>query len=518
MQSRGPWGIYAALLFGTFVTIEAAAFQAPVLPSLARHFGIPVSLAALILVLYFLALTVFAPIMGRLGDQYGRRKVLTAGMVLFAASEFVAAWAPSFGVFLAARFAQGLGVACILPGVYAYVTHLFPADRRGLALGILTFTMTLGAASGGLLGALLIETLGWPSVYWISGILALLGLLPVRLLVPEIAATRAPAPFDYTGAMLLMLTIGALLSLPGWATTLGWSSPLTLATVVTGFVSLALLWRHSRRAKDPVIDTSILTRPAFALPSAIYWLHMLFFSGVLYSLAFFINHRPGGSAAQFGFVTLFLYGSGMVSAPFAGRLIDRFNARTVSSVALSGTLLGSLLLLQIDVHSPLWMVIAVVCIFGLMVGANTPAVMKVAFGAVPPERMGAGTGLFSMIRDLGNPTGSALSLALFGATLAYQTRASLRRQLESLGLDGASFEALAQAAGGRVRELPAALLDRLTHDGIEVEGLLRLANVEGLDSALDKVGYLLTAMILVALLLSLRLPRTQPAPVARAET
>ena len=100
MNTRSPWTIYTALLFGTFITIEAAAFQAPALPSITRHFGIPVTLAALILVFYFLGLTVLAPIMGRWGDLNGRRKVLSFGLLIFAASEFAAAWAPSFTLFI----------------------------------------------------------------------------------------------------------------------------------------------------------------------------------------------------------------------------------------------------------------------------------------------------------------------------------------------------------------------------------------------------------------------------------
>ena len=211
-DTRTAWAIYAALLFGTFITIEAAAFQAPALPSVTRHFGIPVNMAALVLILYSLALTVFAPIMGRLGDQHGRKKVITIGMLVFAISEFAAAWAPNFWFFLGARFVQGLGAACILPGVFAYAAHLFPDNKRGMALGILAFTMTFGAASGGLLGGLLIDRLGWPSVYWISGALTLIGLIPVRLLVPEIAPAKAQSAFDYTGALLLFALIASLLS------------------------------------------------------------------------------------------------------------------------------------------------------------------------------------------------------------------------------------------------------------------------------------------------------------------
>ena len=165
MDSRRVWTIYVALLFGTFITVEAAAFQAPALPSLTRHFGISINLAATILIMYSLGMTVFAPIMGRLGDQIGRKRVLLAGMLGFSISEVIAATALNFPVFLTARFLQGLGVACIVPAVYAYIGHLFPEHKRGMALGIFAMTMTLGAASGGLLGGLLIDHYGWPSIY-----------------------------------------------------------------------------------------------------------------------------------------------------------------------------------------------------------------------------------------------------------------------------------------------------------------------------------------------------------------
>ncbi|MBS0391214.1 MAG: MFS transporter [Proteobacteria bacterium] len=512
MEARNPWGVFVALLFGTFVTIEAAAFQAPALPSVTRHFGIPVNLAALILVLYFLALTVFAPIMGRFGDQHGRKKVLTGGLLIFALSEFAAAWAPNFPTFLTARFAQGFGVACILPGVFAYVTHLFPEQRRGTALGVLTFTMTFGAASGGLLGGLLIDRLGWPSVYWISGALALVGLLTVRLLVPEIRAKRMDGTFDYPGAMLLFAAIASLLSLPTWAGNFGARSPITWAIAVTGCTSLVMLWRRSGRTATPVVDATILSRMAFALPSAIYWLHMLFFSGIVYSLAFFINNRPGGTAAQFGFVTLFLYGSGLLSAPLAGRLIDRFEPRTVSIIALAGSLAGALMFVGIRVDTSLWMVIAVTCVLGFSMGANTPAIMKMAFSAIPPQKMGAGTGLFSMFRDLGSPTGSSFSLAVFGATLAYQTSASLQHRGASAGLDPETIDALTRFAGSRAQTLPDELSARVSAHAVEAQSLVDHARLDGLGTALTNVGYLLTVLIGFALLLAICLRRQLSGP------
>ncbi|NMG76764.1 MFS transporter [Aromatoleum diolicum] len=456
MDSRAAWKIYAALLFGTFITIEAAAFQAPALPSLTKHFGIAINLAALILVFYSLGLTVFAPIMGRLGDQLGRKRVLLAGLLGFALSEVAAAAAPNFGVFLGARFVQGLSVACIMPGVLAYITHLFPEHRRGMALGIFAMTMTLGAASGGLLGGLLIDRFGWPSVYWVSGALAIVGIVPVALVVPDMRSNQPRSPFDLKGALFLFATIGALLTLPTWIGNFGLTSPWGVGIIAVGVLALAMLWRSGRHTAAPVVDIAILRNRAFALPTAIYWLHLVTSSGIVYSLAFFVNGRPGGSASQFGFVALFLYGSSMLAAPLAGRLIDRFAARWVSIAALMGTLAGLAMLQGFRADTPLWSIVATVCVLGLMIGSNTPAVMKLALGAVPAEKLGAGTGLFSTLRDLGAPTGSSLGLAVFSASLAFH-----------------------KAAG----------------------------NPEALAASLSNVAWLLTGLISIALLLSLRLAR-----------
>jgi MFS family permease len=456
LDSRVAWKAYFALLFGTFVTIEAAAFQAPALPRLTLHFGIPINLAALILLMYFLGLTVFSPIMGRLGDQRGRKRVLSIGLLGFTLSEFLAAAAPNFAVFLAARFLQGLSVACILPGIFAYIAHLFPEQRRGMALGIFTMTMTLGAASGGLLGGLLIDRSGWSSIYWLSGILSLVGLLPVAALVPEIRGTQAPTPFDLRGALYLFTSICALLSLPTWVSNFGLSSPYAFVIAAVGTFSLVLLWRSDRRTKAPVIEINILRHRAFALPTLIYWLHMLCFSGTVYALAYFISGRPGGSASLFGFVTLFLYGSSALSAPIAGRLIDKFSPRTITIFSLLGTLTGLATLFTFRMDTPMWIIIGTVCVLGITMGSNSPGLMKLAIGAVPRDRMGAGTGLFSMLRDLAAPTGSSLSLAVFGASLAFNTQHG---------------------------------------------------NPSALAVALSTVGYLLIALIGLALLLSLRLEK-----------
>lgn len=507
MDSRAAWKSYLSLLCGAFVTVEAAAFQAPVIPSIARYFGIQISLGALVMLLYFVALTVLAPIIGRLADQVGRKRVVLCGLVIFAAAEFLAAGAGNFATLVIARFLQGVGVASILPVVYSYVSFLFPEDKRGAAFGVLTLATSLGAASGGLFGGLLVDHFGWRSVYWMTGTLALAALLPIAVFLPEVRFRVTRPRFDYAGACSLFIVITALLSTPIWVDILGLYSPFTLVAIASGLLGLVVLWRSSLKAEAPVVDGQILRKRAFSLPTAIYWLHILTLSGVIYTLAFFLNDRPGGSATQAGFVLMVLYGSCMLVAPFAGRLVDRVEARKVMIVALSLNVFVMVSFASINVDTPLWVVTLTVALLGATVGANTPAVMKVAVGSIPENRMGAGTGMISMFRDLGTPTGSSFALAVFGSALAAQTESAIRTRAQAQGVVGGLQDVLVEAARNRTGQIGSALESQLHALGVNAQALLNMAGSDGLSLALARVGYLLVGVAIAAWTLSLFLPR-----------
>src|SRR5690606_11249336 len=244
----------------------------------------------------------------------------------------------------------------------------------------------------------------------------------------------ASGRFDWPGALLLLATIAALLSLPTWAANFGADSWVTWTIVVVGLFSLVWLWGHSGRQAAPILDVSLLKDRRFAIPSAIYWIQMILSSGVVYSLAFFINTRPGGSASQFGMVTLALFGCTMLSSPISGKLIDRIEPRRIATLSLIGSLGAVIFLSQMDTSVPLSTVLVLTGFIGLMMGANSPALMKLALGAVPPHKAGAGSGLFSMLRDVGLPTGSSMALAIFGLSSSFHTRRVVEQTSAELGL------------------------------------------------------------------------------------
>lgn len=162
---RSQWIQFIALLFGSFICIEAMVFQAPAIPSISQHFELPTYLAGLIIISFYITSASFYPIMGRIADQVGRKKILLFGMVVFAVSEAAAAISPTFSFFLVARVFQGFAVSCILPVAMAYISIIFPPEKRGFATGVFTAVQGIGSMTGAVIAGYLIKIYGWPIIY-----------------------------------------------------------------------------------------------------------------------------------------------------------------------------------------------------------------------------------------------------------------------------------------------------------------------------------------------------------------
>lgn len=508
VSPRTAWTIFATLLFSTFVTIEAAAFQSPAMPQITRHFGIPVTAAALITTLYYLGAIVFAPIMGRLADRTGRKRMVMAGLFIFSVAECAAVFSPNFPVFLAARFLQGFGVACIFPVILAYIGALFSNKQRGTALGILTFAMMVGATSGGAVAGLMIARFGWTSIYWVSGALGMLGLALVAVFVPPSPPTQqVRSPFDLRGAVLLFLAIGGLLSAPTWAGNYGILSPQAIGALIIAIASMLALWFLEQRVAAPAVEVTLLRIRSFTLPALIFVLYGMCYASVLYSLAFFVVERPGGSAAQFGLVTMLLFGTGMLSAPLSGRLVDRMDPRHIVMVALVAAFGMLLMLSRFSNATPLWFIIATVMVLGFANGMKTPASMKIALNAIPPARLGAGSGLLTMLRDVGSPAGAAFGLAVFGATAGSRTGSAAEAIARNAGVDATLLGQVAAAAASQGKKITPELVAELQRHGLSIADVLRPAKEQALSSAMPEVAYVLMVLIGICFVLALMLPR-----------
>ncbi|WP_409366776.1 MFS transporter [Lysinibacillus sp. 38-6] len=508
--TRSQWVQFLALVFGAFVAIEAMAFQAPAIPVISQHFELPTYLAGLILLTFYVASATLYPIVGRLADQYGRKKMLIIGMVIFAISEVAAAIAPDFTVFLIARVFQGIAVGFILPIAIAYIGVIFPAEKRGMASGIFSSVQAIAAMSGAAIAGYLILQYGWQITYWLSAILAVLGLIVVLIFVEESKGEKQTS-FDFIGLILIFVTSATLLSVSTIGKTFGFFSPYAIITLIVGVAALTLLWICENRIHNPLVELSLLKIKRFSMAVGINLLIVATFMLFIYCMNFFITSRPGGDASQTGLFYMFLYGASSIGGLIVGRLSDKINGRSILIAIFFIPIIIMFIFTMLDASMPFNIIAALAVCLGFVSGANTPILMKFALNEVPKEKLAAGAGLFSFIRDFGTPLGSVSGIVLFSIFKDAAFKETLLASATEAGI--ASEHSAALLAAGQTGTVEnSALAEQLSSLGVSFESIYSTANAAGLTSAVHSIAYIAMALFATILLLCFLIPKAKKAP------
>ena len=508
--TRSQWVQFLALVFGAFVAIEAMAFQAPAIPVISQHFELPTYLAGLILLTFYVASATLYPIVGRLADQYGRKKMLIIGMVIFAISEVAAAIAPDFTVFLIARVFQGIAVGFILPIAIAYIGVIFPPEKRGMASGIFSSVQAIAAMSGAAIAGYLILQYGWQITYWLSAILAVLGLIVVLVFVEESKGEKQTS-FDFIGLILIFVTSATLLSVSTIGKTFGFFSPYTIITLIVGIVALTLLWICENRINNPLVELSLLKIKLFSMAVGINLLIVATFMLFIYCMNFFITSRPGGDASQTGLFYMFLYGASSIGGLIVGRLSDKISGRSILITIFFIPTIIMFIFTMLDASMPFNIIAALAVCLGFVSGANTPILMKFALNEVPKEKLAAGAGLFSFIRDFGTPLGSVSGIVLFSIFKDAAFKETLLASATEAGI--ASEHSAALLAAGQTGTVEnSALAEQLSSLGVSFESIYSTANAAGLTSAVHSIAYIAMALFAMILLLCFLIPKAKKAP------
>lgn len=411
---RNPWFVFFFLLISVFVLLEAAAFQSPALPFITANFGVEPGFAGAITLAYYAAAVVFAPLMGRLSDQIGRKEMILGGLTLFAVSEFLAALSPNFAIFLAARFLQGMGYASVFPVIFAYISDLFKEESRGKAIGYLGATATIGAASGGVIAGILIDLYGWSIIYWISGILSAIGAVIIYFTMPKTTNRSSKQVIDLPGAITLLITIGSIVTLPMMLTNFGMGSPISIALIITSILGLISLILVERKARVPVMDIKILRLRGIYVPAMIVILQNFCNIALIYALTYYIAGREGWGATETGIMSTVNYVFNSIATLTTGYLVDKYKPKFFVLAGAVLSLGGAFAYTLITTTSSYAYLIFAVSIVGLCSGLINPALMKIVMTDVPAALRGAGSGTYVMFRDIGVPLGSSIGLALYG--------------------------------------------------------------------------------------------------------
>jgi MFS family permease len=405
------------ILLGTLLNPLNSSMIAVALVRLRDDFGVTLATASWLVSAFYLAAAVGQPLMGRLADLLGPRRVFCSGWVLVALTGVLAPFAPGFGWLVGARVLQALGTSCAFPAGLALIrrsTRDPDAPPPAAALGALAVAASVSAALGPVLGGVLVAAAGWQAIFAVNAVLAVIGLPLALRILPRDAPTggglRGVARMvDWAGIALFTLvlagTLGILLSLSGGV--LWFLIPVVVVSAA------ALRWRE-RRAAAPIVDLEVAGDRRIATVFLQFAAVNVVFYAVFFGLPQWLEEVRGFGPAQAGLLLLPVAGLGVVVTPLTARLISRSGTRLPLLLGAASLTAGSVLMLTIGGATSVVAIVGVSAVLGIPNGFNNLGLQAALYERAPAEHTGAAGGLFQTSRYVGSILATALIGAVFG--------------------------------------------------------------------------------------------------------
>ena len=422
------WRILGVSLVIGFMALLDVSIVNVAIPSMQEGLGTTPGTIQWVVSGYALAFGLTLVAGGRLGDAYGRRRMMLLGLTGFVLSSAAVGFAPNAAAVIAARLAQGASAGLLTPQNSGLIQQLFRGRERARAFGLFGFTVSVSSATGPVLGGLIIALAGdedgWRWLFLVNVPIGIAALVAVRVLVPRrdpSTIDRSQTRIDVPGALLLGVTV-LLLLYPVVSTESGSRWPLLVLPLVPLGAWAFLRWeRHVvDRGRPPLLDVGLLRRlPGYGNGLAVGALYFTGFTGLLLVLSVYLQEQLGLTPLQAGLLmSPFAIGSA-VSSPVAGRFVTDVGRRiTVIALAtmMTGVLLMALLVPPRDAGTVAWVLVPALLLAGLGGGAVVSPNMTLTLNEVPPRMGGAAGGALQTGQRIGASIGAAVLMTAYQLT------------------------------------------------------------------------------------------------------
>lgn len=443
------WWVLVVLSISLFLVVVDNLIVNVALPTLQQELNASTSGLQWIVDSYSL---VFAGLLlagGGLGDRFGRKGALQAGLVLFALCSAVGAFSDSTGELIFWRGAMGIGAAFVFPATLAIITNLFiDPIERAKAIGIWSAVSGMAVAFGPIAGGFLLEHFWWGSVFLINVPIVAVALLAGAYLIPT---SRDPGAhrMDIIGLLLSVLAVASLvftvIESPHW----GWgsrSSNIGFLVAILAFI-LFIKWELSR--DEPLLDVSFFKNARFSAATGSIGIAFFCLFGFTFLVTQYFQFVRGYDTLSAGIHTLpFAIGAG-VTAPFAARAALRFGTKRVVTLGLINMAIGFTIVSTVDADTAYWGPVIISMLFmanglSLVTSPATDAVM----GSLPVDKAGVG----SAVNDISREAGGTLGVAVIGSVFVSLWTPAISSKFESIpglvdALPDGVFEASQESVG-----------------------------------------------------------------------
>lgn len=512
------WAILAVLVTSLLVVVLDNTILNIALPTIQRDLDATQSELVWAVDAYILVFAALLFTWGVLGDRYGRKKILTIGLIVFGAASAACAFAPSAEVLIGFRALMGVGGAAVLPVTLAIITVVFPPHERGKAIGMWAGAVGAAVALGPVLGGLLLEHPGWTnwltrndwgSVFLVNVPIVIIGLIGIFRVVPE---TRNPKPQKLDIPGLVMSFVGLVLLVYGIikaSETRTFVTASVLIPVILGLVIIAIFLVIEARSSHRSFDVSLFKNRGYAVSLTAVSLAFFALSGVTFTLPFYLQVLRGYSTLSAGLCFLPFAIGQLLSAPRSATLVNRFGYKVVMGTGLVvvGFALVGLTVLALD--TPLWLILIMFFLFGIGMGAVIAPASTVMQNVLPLARAGAGSAVQNTVRQVFG----ALGVAVISTLLATRFASLMTPQLNALPvpLSDHARDVATESVGGAVQVihsipgLPASATQQAI--SFTFDAFLQASHVTSLVSA---VMIFIAAAVVIGFLPKIAAPTAHP--------
>lgn len=363
---------------------------------------------------YTLVLASLLMLAGSTADRIGRRKVFVTGLVFFTLGSLLCSLAPSLDWLIVFRMVQAVGGAMLNPVAMSIITNTFTEPAaRARAIGVWGAVAGLSMAAGPLIGGLMVDSVGWRSIFWLNLPIGLAALVLTLRHIPESRAARPRRP-DPVGQVLVMALLGSVTYGIIEAPAVGWSSPLIVGCGVIAVASLVGLLVYEPRREEPLVDLRFFRSAPFSGATVIAVSTFAGLSGFLFLNTLYLQDVRGLGALDAGLYMLPMAALTFLFAPLSGRLVASRGPRLPLLVAGVTMATSGLLFAVFEAETSTPLLFAGYLLFGLGFGMVNAPVTNTAVSGMPRSQAGVAAAIASTSRQ----TGGTLGVAVVGSVLA----------------------------------------------------------------------------------------------------
>ncbi|HYM49847.1 MAG TPA: MDR family MFS transporter [Candidatus Limnocylindrales bacterium] len=400
---------------------------------------------------YLVSSTVVVPIAGKLGDLFGRKPFLIAGMAGFVGASMLAGLAQDMNQLIVFRIIQGLFGGLLFASAFTVLADIFPPQQRAKVQGLFGAVFGLSSILGPVVGGYLTDNLGWRWVFYVNLPVGIAGVLMVALFLPFVRSRASWRDIDFLGSGALAAGLIPLLIALSLAKDKGWTSPEVLGLAGFGAAMLVAFYVIEHRVKEPIVPFSLFRNRVFAVSMAVGFLSALGMFGMIIFIPLELQGVLGVSVTNSGLLLTPMMLGLIVASTLTGQLmvrIKRYHYLGVIGCALMAA--GIYLIAQTTTSTPQINVTMAIIIVGAGLGITFPLYINAVQSGLPPRYLGVGSSQIQFWRNVGG----TVSSAVLGTILAQRLPGAIEAQMSKIALPP-SFKVPSTASPSN----PNALLD-----------------------------------------------------------